>query len=111
MRGWYVAGSAIVNRAYVEHVTGDPAFQVGDRVQVRRDPKHGPGPWPAEPMGVVMKHPLSGDGAIWRPVETTTGPRRFYWIAFDEPQLDADGDGPYMTAEVLDRYVERVAPK
>jgi hypothetical protein len=62
-------------------------------------------------MGVVMKHPLSVDGAIWRTVQTTMGPRRFYWIAFDEPQVDAVRDGPYVTAEVLDRYVERVTPK
>ena len=111
MRGWYVAGSAIVNRAYVGPVTGDPAFEVGERVQIRRDPKHGPGPWPAEPTGVVMRHPLSGDGASWRPVETTTGARRFYWIAFDVPQMDTEGDGPYETAEVLDRYLERVTAK
>jgi hypothetical protein len=61
-------------------------------------------------MGVVVEHPLSVPGVIWRPVETTSGPQRFYWIAFDEPQLDADGDGPYRTAEVLDSYIERAAP-
>jgi len=32
--------------------------------------------------------------------------RRTYWIRFDEPQLDADGDGPYSDSEVLERYLE-----
>jgi hypothetical protein len=41
-----------------------------------------------------------------RSVETTSGPSRFYWIVFDEPQLDADGDGPYVSSEVLAKYVE-----
>jgi hypothetical protein len=29
-----------------------------------------------------------------------------YWIEFDTPQLDADGDGPYAGSQVLDRYIE-----
>jgi hypothetical protein len=36
-----------------------------------------------------------------------SGPRRSYWIVFDEPQFDADGDGPYRSSEVLDKYLER----
>lgn len=35
-----------------------------------------------------------------------TNPQRFYWIIFDEPQEDADGDGPYVAGEVLEKYVE-----
>jgi hypothetical protein len=62
-------------------------------------------------MGVVIEHPMSVEGEIWRPAETTSLPRRFYWIVFDEPQRDADGDGPYVEAEVLDRYMERVATR
>jgi hypothetical protein len=36
---------------------------------------------------------------------TTSGIRRVYQIDFDVPQFDADGDGPYASAEVLDVYV------
>jgi hypothetical protein len=39
--------------------------------------------------------------------QTVSGPRRSYWIVFDEPQFDADGDGPYGSSEILDKYVER----
>jgi hypothetical protein len=28
-------------------------------------------------------------------------------VVFDEPQLDGDGDGPYVMAAVLERYLER----
>ncbi|HEY8223627.1 MAG TPA: hypothetical protein VIG25_00025 [Pyrinomonadaceae bacterium] len=28
------------------------------------------------------------------------GPLRFYWVEFDEPQRDAEGDGPYFGAEI-----------
>ena len=29
----------------------------------------------------------------------------FYWVKFDEPQLDADGDGPYHEAEIDSDYL------
>jgi hypothetical protein len=29
-----------------------------------------------------------------------------YWVDFDEPQRDADGDGPYRKAQIWDRYIE-----
>ncbi len=91
-------------------MTNDSDLQVGARVRIRRDATHGPGPWPAEPFGVVGEHPDSAPGQIWRPVETTSGPKRFYWVVFDDPQFDGDGDGPYQIAEVLDMYIERVEP-
>jgi hypothetical protein len=74
-------------------------IRYGQRVRVRQDPEHGPGPWPAEPLGVIV----SFRGRI---VDTTWGPRRMLWVRFDEPQTDADGDGPYITAEVLETYLE-----
>jgi hypothetical protein len=75
-------------------------------VRIRRDPEWPHGPWPAEPIGTVVEHPLSEDGGVWRPVLTTSGWGRFYWIKFDEMQTDADGDGPYFEAEVLDTDIE-----
>jgi hypothetical protein len=54
-----------------------------------------------------VAHPLADDAdRISRSVETTHDPSRFYWITFDEPQFDVDGDGPYVSAEVLAKYVE-----
>ena len=81
-------------------------FQVGQRVKIRRDKDYGPGPWPAEPTGVVHQHPLAADGEVSVPTQTVRGPRRSYWIAFDVPQFDTDGDGPYTLSEVLDKYGE-----
>ena len=90
----------------VSHVKGNE-FQAGERVRVRRDQEHGPGPWPAEPMGTIANHPLATQGAPWVITQTVSGPRRTYWIVFDEPQFDTDGDGPYGRSEVLDKYLER----
>ena len=45
---------------------------------------------------------------MFREVATRDGVRRSYWVLFDEPQYDPDGDGPYIAAEVLDKYLESV---
>ena len=82
----------------------------GDRVLVHRDPTRGPGPWPTEPLRAVTVHPLAEPGRVGRPTDTTTGPRWFSWVVFDDPQCDADGDGPYPESEILDRYLERLGP-
>jgi hypothetical protein len=39
-------------------------------------------------------------------VSTIQGPERTYWVEFDEPQRDPDGDGPYASSQVLERYLE-----
>jgi hypothetical protein len=42
----------------------------------------------------------------WLPSNGTFGarnierPLRFYWVEFDEPQTDADGDRPYFGVEI-----------
>jgi hypothetical protein len=77
--------------------------QVGSRVRVRRDPDFGPGPWPDQPTGTVI---VSPEGNASDPVETTTGVRRLFWIAFDEPQFDVEGNGPFRSSQVLDKYLE-----
>ena len=79
-------------------------FAVATRVRVRRDPQYGPGPWPDEPIGTITELPM--DGAAFKWVATPRGPKRHYWIVFDEPQRDADGDGPYAAAEVDADYIE-----
>jgi hypothetical protein len=30
-----------------------------------------------------------------------------FWVQLDEPQLDPDDDGPYASAQVLEKYLER----
>jgi hypothetical protein len=101
----------MARRAEYSPGVGDngPAFRIGDRVMVRRDSRHGPGPWPAEPTGIIARHPDSGEGEAWVWTKTTSGPGRVYWIVFDSPQFDVEGDGPYSMSEVLDKYVARAA--
>ena len=36
-----------------------PALHVGARVKVHRDPEYGDGPWPNEPIGTAVEHPLA----------------------------------------------------
>ena len=70
-------------------------LQIGTRVKVLQDPEFGPGPWPAEPEGRLAAFP---SGASYEFVQTQHGRERMWWVTFDEPQPDADGDGPYVTA-------------
>lgn len=79
-------------------------FAVATPVRVRRDPHYGPGPWPDKPIGTITGLPI--DGAAFKSVATLRGPQRHYWIVFDEPQRDGDGDGPYAAAEVEEEYIE-----
>ena len=83
-------------------MTSEESFPPGALVRVLQDPLHGPGPWPAEPTGVV----LDQFGEHYTVVQTTSGPERSYWVKFDEPQYDVDGDGPYGTSQVLSRYLQ-----
>jgi hypothetical protein len=80
-------------------------FELGDRVKVRRDPDYGPGPWPDEPTGTIAQHPLAPEGQPWVETVTRLGLRRTYWVQFDRPQRDTEGDGPYPESEVLDYYL------
>ncbi len=81
-------------------------LKVGQRVKIRRDQSYGPGPWPDEPTGEVRLHPHAESGAVSVPTQTTLGQRRTYWIVFDVPQFNVDGDGPYLSSEVLDLYLD-----
>lgn len=78
-------------------------WSVGVRVRVRQDANFPPGPWPSEPTGRIAAGP---DGLAFVEVETRQGIEPSWWIVFDEPQLDTDGDGPYRESQVLERYLQ-----
>lgn len=88
-------------------------LEPGTRVRVIRD-ANWPGPWPSEPLGVI--EPLMGEP--FREINLATmgvnvpdaekGPTREYMVMFDEPQLDADGDGPYRAAVIWQKYLQPV---
>ena len=83
----------------------------GRRVRVIRDPDWN-GPWPAQPVGVIepfMGEPFAVLDTARIPVnvpDEERGPIREYMVRFDEPQLDADGDGPYAVATIWEKYLE-----
>ena len=43
---------------------------------------------------VSLSGPWDGGGLTW-PEKSALGVHTVYWVWFDEPQFDADGDGPY----------------
>ena len=78
-------------------------FISGSRVQISVD-HH----WAKGASGTIADYPdyclelLGGERVIcgcWSLVNTTSGQKKFYWIVFDRPQNDNDGDGPYSASE------------
>jgi len=73
-------------------------FSAGDRVFVSEDFF-----WAGGAIGTIALAPpevtaLSGpwdNGGLTRQEQSALGENTVYWIWFDEPQADADGDGPY----------------
>ena len=71
------------------------------------------GSWKAGARGIIGL-PIEGTttgmpkygGLVHRDLNTPRGPLRFYWVKFEEPQWDADGDGPYIEAEINEQYLE-----
>lgn len=79
----------------------DKEFVIGDRVRIS-EKYH----WAQGVTATVAQPPtavttiVEGWQGPWRIVEALKGPLRFYWVEFDEPQIDVDGDGPYFGAEI-----------
>jgi hypothetical protein len=72
------------------------AFSLGDRVVIAEDSY-----WAKEALGTVSEPPpeVISTSVPWNGLtrgQTTALDREaVYWVWFDEPQRDADGDGPY----------------
>lgn len=72
-------------------------FSAGDRVFISPDFY-----WAKGATGTISGPPpevtaLSGpwDNGLTRQEHSALGEATVYWVWFDEPQFDADGDGPY----------------
>ena len=72
------------------------SFRIGDRVKVSLA-----GGWRKDFFGEIICGPES--------VQTLQGEDYFYWVDFDAPQHDLSEDGPYVKAQILSRYLEKVA--
>ena len=77
-------------------------FSPGDRVRIAEDFF-----WAQGATGTVSTPPpevtaISGpwDGGLTRQEVSALGTNTVYWVWFDEPQRDADGDGPYRGGQI-----------
>ena len=92
---------AIIGRSLDDDEWPADAMPAGTRVRVIQDPEWS-GPWRAVFRGTIdrtvppqlVRHRLAHDG------------EREYSVTFEEPQVDAAGDGPYRKAVIWDRYLE-----
>ncbi len=74
---------------------------LGDRVRISPQ-----SPWARGVTGQVIGG-IAGDCLRFRrTVAASDGPRIFYFVAFDEPQIDDNGGGPFIGAEIEARYIE-----
>jgi hypothetical protein len=87
-------------------------FKLGDRVRISK--KHH---WAQNALGTISEPPefakqLANDRTSWkgwhRYVQGIKGRIEFYWVDFDNPQFDADGDGPYIGGEIRGDAIERL---
>jgi hypothetical protein len=79
------------------------ALVAGTRVRVVRD-RTWDGPWKREFLGVI-----DAMGAPEPAQHASADLGEFvYWVTFDNPQYDSDGDGPYRKAQVWGRYLQAV---
>lgn len=101
------------DRRVVEHIRGRSlsqdwpagALAAGSRVTVVHDPDRD-GPWRNEFPGTIddMGAPELVENPLARAGEMA------YWVAFDTPQYDSDGGGPYRKAQIWDRYLRPGPP-
>ena len=86
------------------------SFSLNQKVKVSFD-HH----WAKGQIGIISNVPeqVKALNSGWendysRKVKTRNGEKLFYWIRFDSPQLDADGDGLYREAEIEKRFLELI---
>ena len=77
-------------------------FSSGDRVRVSDEffwAKGATGTVSAPPDAVTSLSGAWNDG-LTRLETSAFGTHAVYWVWFDEPQFDADGDGPYRGGQI-----------
>jgi hypothetical protein len=84
---------------------GPPHMGVGAQVYVLDSDEDPATPFPYGPTGIVVR----AGGSAWQGVSAIGGSARTWWVEFDSPQIDRDGDGPVSQAQVAERWL-RLAP-
>jgi hypothetical protein len=87
------------------------SFIAGDRVRVAEDYF-----WAQGAIGTISAPPnavttVSGpwDGNLTRQEKSALGVHTVYWVWFDEPQFDPDGDGPYRGGQIWETALSVIA--
>ena len=81
-------------------------FSIGDRVMIS-DSYH----WAKGCAGTIKEPPAAVKSldeewnGYQKTVSSIKGKFTAYWVEFDEPQIDADGDGPYAAAEIHSEFL------
>lgn len=52
---------------------------------------------------------LDGWSGCSKEEKSLQGLLTFFWVDFDEPQIDADGDGPYFAGAIDSRFLISVS--
>ena len=65
-----------------------------------------PSQWPTEPSGIVVRAGGSALAGVWGRGERV----RSWWVEFDDSQMRSDGEGPFRSAQVAERYLELAPP-
>jgi hypothetical protein len=86
-------------------------FAIGDRISISDDFF-----WAKGALGTVGEPPAEviSIGGRWdgitRVERSALGENIVYWINFDEPQFDADGDGPYRAGSIWETALSTIEP-
>ncbi len=87
-------------------------FHPGDRIRISSDYNWAQGAYGTIDDAPYFARELVQDEAPWqghrRFVKGIKGPIEIYWVWFDEPQRDPDGDGPYSGSEIEAEAIELV---
>jgi hypothetical protein len=81
-------------------------FGIGAQVAIRNASDADYSPWPADPTGIIVRAGGSALAGVWG----RGGGGRMWWVEFDEPQTNAEGAGPFGSAQVHEKYLELAPP-
>lgn len=81
-------------------------FGIGAQVFVRAPDASDSSPWPDEPSGVIVRSGGSALAGVWG----RSAGGRMWWVEFDEAQTNSDGDGPFRSAQVHEKFLELAPP-
>ncbi len=82
------------------------AFGVGAQVGIQDASSSDRSPWPAEPSGIIIRAGGSALAGVWG----AAGGGRLWFVEFDEPQTNAEGAGPFASAQIHEKYLMLAPP-